>query len=725
MNLKKMIKMKTKSYFQALVMMVPTLLLIACSNNDDVNRVSSQTQIIPYTVSVNSEASTRATVDADFQTLKFASGDKLYVSGTNISGVMDIQTGMGTASATFSGSLTYTGSGSPADNLALTATLVSAQQNPGTEVTVATDNTVTVNYGTALCADVNEAVQKYSLLTGTSTYAQKSFSLTQQTAFLNFAITLIDGTTVGTNVSATVANVGGSDRTGSISTIADGTDIVVKFVAPVAKQTLTNATIAVGGSSPVIFINSKELAAKVYHVKRTFHDLKKAAAVVPASGKVVVYQSDNANTTSNSITIGAGGELTLAGVNMAEASIICSGAATIIMADGSTNRVINSNENKCGVLVGPTGTKTTLKGENLNTGSLIVRGGDNAAGIGTYEAATCGEIEILSGNITAEGGTDAAGIGTGRTNTVNNTHSTCGNISISNGYIIATGGNRGAGIGSGMSKCLSTIIISGGNITATGRGCAAGIGGGELFNAKTYPDDIGWGDINIQGGTIIATRGSDTYQLEGYDIGAGGVRYGMSDPYVNSICGTVTISGSANITATNNRVKDCPSWPYTTSDIGKVIGANGMIYANATAASDAGTTAVAMIAYIGNASNCTHGLAISLADESGTMSLSGANTACAAKTTITGCTWRVPTRADWQYMFIGCGGTTPYGDTPGNMDCANLQTMLVTAGGTGMDGRYITNATGDLGTGRIDLGANSASFGWTSTDQKVRACLAF
>jgi hypothetical protein len=199
----------------------------------------------------------------------------------------------------------------------------------------------------------------------------------------------------------------------------------------------------------------------------------------------------------------------------------------------------------------------------------------------------------------------------------------------------------------------------------------------------------------------------------------------MSDPYMNSICGTVTISGSANITATNNRVKDCPSWPYTTSDIGKVIGANGMIYANATAASDAGTTAVAMIAYIGNASNCTHGLAISLADESGTMSLSVANTACAAKTAITGCTWRVPTRADWQYMFIGCGGTTPYGDTPGNMDCANLQTMLVTAGGAGMDGRYITNATGDSGTGRIDIGASSASFGWTPNDQKVRACLAF
>ena len=161
----------------------------------------------------------------------------------------------------------------------------------------------------------------------------------------------------------------------------------------------------------------------------------------------------------------------------------------------------------------------------------------------------------------------------------------------------------------------------------------------------------------------------------------------------------------------------------TTDEIGWRIGSDGNAYSPGILPT--GVTAVAMVAYLGSESDCTNGLAIALVDESGTMSLSGANTACAAKTAITGCTWRVPTRADWQYMFIGCGGTTPYGDTPGNMDCANLQTMLVTAGGAGMDGRYITNATGDSGTGRIDLGASSASFGWTSSDWKVRACLAF
>ncbi len=57
----------------------------------------------------------------------------------------------------------------------------------------------------------------------------------------------------------------------------------------------------------------------------------------------------------------------------------------------------------------------------------------------------------------------------------------------------------------------------------------------------------------------------------------------------------------------------------TSADIGKVLGANGCIYANATAATTAGTTAEAMIAYVGPATgeeayNFTHGLALALSD---------------------------------------------------------------------------------------------------------------
>ncbi len=57
----------------------------------------------------------------------------------------------------------------------------------------------------------------------------------------------------------------------------------------------------------------------------------------------------------------------------------------------------------------------------------------------------------------------------------------------------------------------------------------------------------------------------------------------------------------------------------TTEDVGKVIGADGKIYANATAATEASTTAVAMITYVGSATgetSFTHGLALAMSDAS-------------------------------------------------------------------------------------------------------------
>lgn len=96
-----------------------------------------------------------------------------------------------------------------------------------------------------------------------------------------------------------------------------------------------------------------------------------------------------------------------------------------------------------------------------------------------------------------------------------------------------------------------------------------------------------------------------------------------------------------------------------TIEIGKVIGQNGCIYADANAATDAGTTAVARIAYVGNESNCQHGLAIQL-NNSSDASFTGAQTAASALEAVPGCSWRIPTKEDWQYMFIRCAAS---GDT--------------------------------------------------------------
>ena len=275
--------MKKNSILWAALSMTAALMMTACSSSDDSMTEApvapSTTKAIPYTVTVGGdEATTRATVDSDNKTLRFASGDKLYITGTDIQGVLDLQAGDEgkTTGATFSGELTYDGSGSPADGLSLTATLVSAQQTVGTQVSgahVSVDaaGAVTVNYPTsAYCADVATAVQKYSRLTGTSTYGAKAFSLTQQTAFLNFEITVTGGTPSGTTLPANVISNGASIAKANVTTVTDG-GVKAKFVLPVpVGTTLTSATVKLGGIEIGSAIGNASLSSgKVYNVKRT------------------------------------------------------------------------------------------------------------------------------------------------------------------------------------------------------------------------------------------------------------------------------------------------------------------------------------------------------------------------------------------------------------------------------------------------------------------------
>ena len=268
--------MKTKNMLWAVLSMTAALVMTACSSDDNMVETPAAPQdevkTIPYSVTVNDgAATTRATVDSDNKTLRFATGDKLYITGTNVMGVLEITSGVGeTTGATFSGDLTYTGEGSPASDLSLTATLVSAQQNVGIEVSVDAALAVTVNYPTtAYCDDVATAVQKYSRLTGTSTYGEKSFTLSQQTAFLNFVITFEDGTATGTELSAVVKNGETTLCTANRTTATESEKVVAKFVLPVASgTTLSGATVKMGDKA-ALTINDATLAGKVYNVKKT------------------------------------------------------------------------------------------------------------------------------------------------------------------------------------------------------------------------------------------------------------------------------------------------------------------------------------------------------------------------------------------------------------------------------------------------------------------------
>lgn len=116
----------------------------------------------------------------------------------------------------------------------------------------------------------------------------------------------------------------------------------------------------------------------------------------------------------------------------------------------------------------------------------------------------------------------------------------------------------------------------------------------------------------------------------------------------------------------------------TTSDLGKIAGADGYIYGTKAVAEAAGTQAVAMIAYVGSETdNATykHGLAIALSDE-GTMNWSDAKSACEAKNTSTpvaNASWLLPSQNQWKTMFSANGGNEE--------SFAGLNTALAAAGG--------------------------------------------
>ena len=213
------------------------------------------------------------------------------------------------------------------------------------------------------------------------------------------------------------------------------------------------------------------------------------------------------------VTIADGAIVTLSGVDITTipndnthgwAGISCEGDATIILADGTTNKVKGGYNNYPGIKA-PSGKMLVIQG----SGSLEASSNGWASGIGSAYEGSCGSIVIKSGTITANGGNNAAGIGSG-------SGGSCGDVTINGGNITATGGDSGAGIGSGSGGSCGDVTITGGTITAQGGSGGAGIGCGNSGSSSRYSP---CGIITISGGTVTATGG-------GKAAGIGGGRYG-------------------------------------------------------------------------------------------------------------------------------------------------------------------------------------------------------
>ena len=158
------------------------------------------------------------------------------------------------------------------------------------------------------------------------------------------------------------------------------------------------------------------------------------------------------------------------------------------------------------------------------------------------------------------------------------------------------------------------------------------------------------------------------------------------------------------------------------SVVGEIVGSDGNAYAVAYKDNlPSGVTAAGMVAY----KNGSNGLVIALADEANTMNWStatGASGAAAHTPVVTGGTWKLPSKAEWNQMF---------GDDA-DTDIANyfnLNFYISTAGGTDLqDGYYWSSTESEGEIAYVELDCGSAYWynnGYEDEDRRVRACLAF
>ncbi|UKK59904.1 leucine-rich repeat domain-containing protein [Prevotella communis] len=150
----------------------------------------------------------------------------------------------------------------------------------------------------------------------------------------------------------------------------------------------------------------------------------------------------------------------------------------------------------------------------------------------------------------------------------------------------------------------------------------------------------------------------------------------------------------------------------TTEDLGKVVGADGKIYATKDAAEAVATgNAVAMICYV----NEGHGLALALSDEDD-MDWSSAKTTCAAHTpAVTGATWKLASKSEMSLMINAAG------------NYAALRNGFSAVGGTNLSDEYywLSDESSADYAEYFNFGYGSWSQEFKSDSCKVRACLAF
>ena len=178
-----------------------------------------------------------------------------------------------------------------------------------------------------------------------------------------------------------------------------------------------------------------------------------------------------------------------------------------------------------------------------------------------------------------------------------------------------------------------------------------------------------------------------------------------------------------------------PTYPaalsaVTSAYIGSVVTTDGNVYATASDATAAGKTAVAMIAYV----NGSNGLAIQLNSSPESKDWEGAKTYAEGlntSTPIAGGTWRLPSKEDWQNMFLGCAVSGDARTSDSMKPIAGFKAKIAATGITWHSDYYWSStASGSKAWDvRVYLGGSSAYANFvedvTYYPHDVLGCLAF
>ena len=399
--------MKTKTIFKtlAMAMMMPAMLLTtACSSDDDAivnNAINNNGKgyALPVTVNVTREgdATTRAEYNESTKQLEFSTGDQLFVKGSDntagaFAGTLDY-----VSEGTFSGTIytenAYSGTAYALLGSASTATATLLPDGYGSigYLSVSGEGysaTLATDASNAFATSKADAVAQLSLEQA-SAYSD-GFALAPQNAILNFtAVTGRYG--VDAPASSTVSLLAGETTvSGSVAPVeGDYSRALANFAIAVAgSATPSSLTLTVDGTS--VSLGSHTLTAgKIYNQKCA--NINATSPMIGAGEKWLVYGTGASSGLRLSVAEGA--TVTLSNVNLSDASIVCMGNNTIILADGTTNSVTDAGHigGPAIIYMGGVGTTLTITG----TGTLNVTGGYDNPAIGPMFG-SCGNITIAN-----------------------------------------------------------------------------------------------------------------------------------------------------------------------------------------------------------------------------------------------------------------------------------------------------------------------------------------